>query len=196
MKTLHRAAVLTIFLLTVLHTDVCRANGTTPPCNSLKITFLSWGSGSTKLSYERALPTIKQSAELCASLIGAGYDKYHNKPLGFTIRYGHKFFVGDYSAERPLDGFYLRPEAIFCRYTYSSATTGARTLAQMGALLATVGYQWTYGRFLVDGWVGGGYSFGTPADTGYHHGFQVWDWFGVRNDNIALSFSIRLGWCF
>ena len=39
-------------------------------------------------------------------------------------------------------------------------------------------------------------GFGTPADTGYHHGFQVWDWFGTRNDHIALSFSIRLGWCF
>ena len=191
-----RAAVLTTLLFAVLHTDVCRANGITPLYNSLKITFLSWGSGSTKLSYERALPTIKQSAELCASLIGAGYDKYHNKPLGFTLRYGHKFFVGNYSVEHPLDGFYLRPEAIFCHYTYSSATTGARTLAQMGALLATAGYQWTHGRFLVDGWVGGGYSFGTPADTGYHHGFQVWDWFGVRNDNIALSFSIRIGWCF
>ena len=165
--------------------------------NALKFTFLSWASGSTKISYERALPEQKQSAEICASLISAGYDKYHNNPLGFTLRYGHKFFLGDYSAERPFDGFYLRPEAIFCRYTYDSAAPAhPRTLAQMGALLATAGYQRTFGRFLVDGWVGGGYSFGTPADTGYHHGFQVWNWFGTRNDNIALSFSIRLGWCF
>ena len=64
MKTMLRAAVLTTLLFAVLHTDVCRANGITPLYNSLKITFLSWGSGSTKLSYERALPTIKQSAEL------------------------------------------------------------------------------------------------------------------------------------
>lgn len=163
--------------------------------NAVKLTFLSWATGSTKISYERALPH-RQSGEVCVSLISAGYDKYQNDPLGFTLRYGHKFFLWDYSAERPLDGFYLRPEAMFCRYAYDSATTHTRTLAQMGALLATAGYQHTFGRFLVDGWVGGGYCFGTPADTGYHHGFQVWDWFGTRNDHIALSFSIRLGWCF
>lgn len=31
------------------------------------------------------------------------------------------------------------------------------------------------------------------AETGYHHGFQLWRWFGRRNDNIAMSFSIRIG---
>ena len=60
--------------------------------NALKFTFLSWFSGSTKISYERAFPEIKQSGEICAGLISAGYDKYHNSPLGFTLRYGHKFF--------------------------------------------------------------------------------------------------------
>ena len=164
--------------------------------DALKITFLSWATGSTKLSWEHALVEHKQSAEICASLIGAGYDKYHNRPLGFTLRYGHKFFVGDYSAERPLDGFYLRPEAIFSRYHYDARVTGTRTLAQMGALLATAGYQRTFGRFLVDAWFGGGYAFGEPAETGYHHGFALLDHFGLKNDNVAFSFSIRLGWCF
>ena len=164
--------------------------------NAVKFTFLSWGSGSTKISWERALPEWKQSAEICASVIGAGYDKYHNNPLGFTLRYGHKFFVGDYSVDKPLDGFYLRPEAIFSHYYYDREMDGARTLASMGALLATAGYQMTYGRFIADAWVGGGYAFGTPAETGYHHGFQLLDYFGLKNDNIALSFSIRLGWCF
>ena len=53
--------------------------------NAVKITFLSWATGSTKLSYERALPH-RQSAELCASIIGAGYDKYGNNPRGYTLR--------------------------------------------------------------------------------------------------------------
>ena len=44
--------------------------------------------------------------------------------------------------------------------------------------------------------VGGGYALGTPADTGYHHGFELWHWFGKYNPNIAMSFSIRLGVCF
>ena len=159
--------------------------------NSVKITFLSWFSGSTKISYERAFPNIAQSGEICGSLICAGYDKYKNNPLGFTVRYGHKFFLADNDIAS-LRGFYVRPEAI---YEYDSKEEG-RTDANMGALLASVGYQYVWRRLLVDAWVGGGYAFGKESDTGYHHGFELWHWFGRYNPNIALSFSIRLGVCF
>ena len=33
--------------------------------NAVKFTFLSWFSGSTKISYERAFQELKQSGELC-----------------------------------------------------------------------------------------------------------------------------------
>ena len=167
-----------------------------PYLNAVKLTFLSWASGSTKISYERAFPRLEQSGELCASFISMGHDKYENKPLGFTLRYGHKFFVAGYDAQKPLQGFYVRPEAIYSHYDYTHSVTGLRTPARMGALLATVGYQLCVRRFIADAWVGGGYSFGTPAETGYYHGFQTWQWFGSSNDNIALSFSIRLGYLF
>ena len=161
--------------------------------NSVKITFLSWLSGSTKLSYERALPACHQSSEICASLISAGYDKYDNNPLGFTVRYGHKFFIGE--QDLSLKGFYLRPELIYSYYKYDSIS-GTRTLADMGAVLGTVGYQYVYKRFLADFWVGGGYAFGHAAETNYHHGFELWHWFGREYKNLAMSFSIRLGICF
>ena len=164
--------------------------------NAVKITFLSWATGSTKISYERALPEWRQSGEICTSLISAGYDKYQNNPVGYTLRYGHKFFLGNYSAERPFDGFYVRPEFIWSSYHYDSSVTGARTLAQMGTLLATAGYQRVWGRFIADAWFGGGYAFGTPAETGYHHGFALLDHLGLKNDNIAFSFSIRIGYIF
>lgn len=163
--------------------------------NSVKITFLSWLSGSTKVSYERALPGLNQSGELCASLISAGYDKYDNDPLGFTVRYGHKFFTPDRD-DKSLMGFYLRPELMYSHYYYNCQTSGQRELANMGALLGTVGYQYVYGRFLADFWVGGGYALGNPAETNYHHGFELWHWFGKENKNLAMSFSIRLGLCF
>lgn len=162
--------------------------------NSVKVTFLSWLSGSTKVSYERAFPDMKQSGELCGSLICAGYDKYHNDPLGFTVRYGHKFFLPDRD-EMSLKGFYLRPELMYSHYFYNHSTDG-RTLANMGALLGTVGYQYVYNRFLADFWVGGGYALGNPAETHYHHGFELWHWFDMVNTNLAMSFSIRLGICF
>ena len=164
-----------------------------PYKNAVKITFLSWLSGSSKISYERALPKCAQSSEICASVIGAGYDKYKNRPLGFTLRYGHKFFVAGYKTDRPLMGFYLRPEVIYSHYDYTHSVTGARTPSRMGSILATVGYQLCVKRFIADVWVGGGYAFGTPAETEYYHGFQTWNWFGCHNKNIALSFSIRLG---
>ena len=169
------------------------AQAQSPYKNAVKLTFLSWISGSTKVSYERALPACKQSSEICASLICAGYDKYHNDPLGFTLRYGHKFFVAGYDSNRPLMGFYLRPEAIYVHYDYTHSVTGERTPSRMGSLLGTFGYQLCIKRFIADAWVGAGYCFGTPAETGYQHGFQLLKWQGKSCENVALSFSIRLG---
>ena len=163
--------------------------------NSLKITFLSWISGSTKLSYERAFKNINQSGELCTSLIGAGFDKYDNEPKGYTLRYGHKFFIND-NTKKSLMGFYLRPEVVYSHYTYNRQADGLRTMADETAFLGTFGYQYVYKRFLADFWVGGGYATGTPAETYYHHGFELWHFFNSVNTNIALSFSIRLGICF
>lgn len=163
--------------------------------NSFKITFLSWISGSTKLSYERSFPKRNQSGEICASLIGAGRDKYNNDPKGFTMRYGHKFFMNE-KQKKSLMGFYLRPEIIYSHYSYNRQVDGMRTLAKSTAFLGTFGYQYVHKRFLADFWVGGGYAAGTPAETYYHHGFELWHFFNSVNTDIALSFSIRLGYCF
>ncbi len=178
--------------------QIATSNGSgyqTDYLNSVKLTFLSWLSGSTKLSYERAIPQLNQSGEICASLICAGYDKYNNDPLGFTVRYGHKFFTPDNDG-LSLKGFYLRPEVIYSHYTYTHSLDGSRTLANMGAFLGTFGYQYVSGRFLADFWFGGGYAFGNASETLYHHGFELWHWLGKVNTNIAMSFSIRLGFCF
>lgn len=184
------AAALLLFVVAIPQ----QVKASEPYTNALKITFLSWSTGSTKLSYEKALPEKKQSAEFCGSLICAGYDKYDNDPLGFTLRYSHKFFVGNYDIEKPLQGWYLRPEIIYSDYKYTHSVTKERTPARMCALLGTAGYQHCFGHFVIDSWVGGGYAFGKASETGYHHGFQLWDWLGKRNDNIALSFSIRIGY--
>ena len=185
---LFKTILLSLFLLSPIASSAVEYK------NAVKITFLSWATGSTKLSYERAIGH-HQTGEICASLIGAGFDKFGNQPRGYTLRYGHKFFVAG-NEGNGLKGFYLRPEVIYSTYNYNQSLTGERTLARMGTLLATAGYQTHYGRFLIDAWAGAGPAFGTPAETGYHHGFALWNVFGHRSDNIALSFSIRLGVCF
>ena len=153
--------------------------------NSFKITFLSWISGSTKLSYERSFPNIRQSGECCASVIGAGNDKYQNNPKGYTMRYDHKFFLNE-NQKQSLMGFYLRPEVVYSHYSYNSKLDGNRTLATNTAFLGTIGYQYVCKRFLADFWVGGGYAAGTPADTYYHHGFELWHFFNTENTKIAM----------
>ena len=196
--TIMKKLILTFLLLFSFSSVVFARQAAKPSTdylNSVKITFLSWLSGSTKISYERAFPQWNQSGELCGSLISAGYDKYKNDPMGFTMRYGHKFFMLD-NDEVSLRGFYLRPEIMYSHYYYTRSADGARTLANMGALLGTIGYQYVYKRFLADFWVGGGYAIGTPAETNYHHGFELWHWFNKVNTNLAMSFSIRLGVCF
>ena len=193
MKTITATVALTVLCL--IASASVDARNDNDYLNSVKITFLSWISGSTKVSYERALPSMRQSGELCASIISAGYDKYDNDPLGFTVRYGHKFFLPDHDG-KALMGFYLRPELMYSHYYYTRKADNSRTLANMGALLGTFGYQYVYKRFLADFWVGGGYALGTPAETNYHHGFELWHWFGKEYKNLAMSFSIRLGYCF
>ena len=115
MKTILRVALSAMFMLLAggIHAETAVQSKPiqTDYLNSIKITFLSWSTGSTKISYERALPNLNQSSEICGSLICAGYDKYDNNPLGFTVRYGHKFFFGE--RELSLKGFYLRPELIY-----------------------------------------------------------------------------------
>ena len=144
---MRRLLIAALFLCVLFQINV-KAGGYARPepsrdyLNSVKITFLSWLSGSTKVSYERAFPSVRQSGEICSSLICAGYDKYDNDPLGFTVRYGHKFFLPD-KDNVSLKGFYLRPELMYSHYFYNHSTDG-RTLANMGALLGTVGYQYLY----------------------------------------------------
>ena len=188
----HRLIALLILLFSV--SSLCYAEGNY--LNSIKFTFLSWATGSTKISYERAIPEFRQSAEICAGLISAGYDKYQNNPVGFTVRYGHKFFVGNYTEEKPFDGFFIRPEIIYTQFRYTSKETSERTMSKMGSLLGTFGYQKTFDRFIIDSWIGAGLAIGTPADTGYQHGFKAWDINKSNIESIALSFSIRLGWVF
>lgn len=190
MKTMKRQAILLLILCCSLGTMANERYD-----NAVKITFLSWLTGSTKISYERAFPHYHQAGEICASVIGAGYDKFQNAPLGFTLRYGHKFFLGN-TYDGGLKGFYIRPEAIYSHYDYNSRHTLQRTPARMATLLATTGYQTHFRHFIFDAWAGGGYAMGTPAETGYHHGFALWNLNGVMHNNIALSFSIRLGYCF
>lgn len=172
----------------------------TGPRNAVKTTFLSWFTGSSKLSYEHAWPRIHQTTELTGSLIMAGYDKYKNNPKGYTVRIAQKFFLapckkyGHGGYWTPLTGFYFRPELMYVNYRYDNKITHARERSEMGCLIGALGFQSCWGHFIADAYFGSGYCWGEVADTGYEHGFSVWDYFGHRNDHLAMSFSLKVGY--
>ena len=161
--------------------------------NAVKITFLSWFSGSSKVSYERAV-FDNQTMEMTVGYIGAGYDKYKNNPEGYTVRYAHKFMLFDNTC--PLNGFYLRPEAIYSRFRYDAKDVFERRLSEMGSVMFTAGYQYVINRVVLDAYFGSGFAWGNECDTHYQHGFSLWDYFGSYNRNIAMTFGMKVGVCF
>jgi hypothetical protein len=162
--------------------------------NAIKTTFLSWFSGSSKLSYERAV-FDNQTMEMTVGYIGVGHDKYKNNPEGYTVRYAHKFMLSGNDI-KPLNGFYLRPELIYSHFYYDAKDLSGRKLSEMGSIVFTAGYQYVINCFVIDTWFGSGYAFGNECDTHYQHGFSLWDYFGTYDKNIAMTFGVKLGVCF
>ena len=163
--------------------------------NALKTTFLSFYTGSAKLTYERAVFS-NQSIEITGGVIGVAFDAKQNNPSGGLFRYAHKFILSD-NQQYPLNGLYLKPEFALSSFDYdSSGENSHRENSTMGALMGCFGYQWARNRFVFDGFVGIGGALGKESDTHYQHGFMLWDVFGTHCKNIALTFGMKLGVAF
>ena len=162
--------------------------------NAIKTTFLSWFSGSFKISYERAV-LRNQTMEATVGYIGFGGDKFDNHPKGYTVRYAHKFMLFG-NQRQALNGFYLRPELIYSRFHYDTKESRERKLSNMGSALFSFGYQYVLQRLVIDTFLGSGYAFGNEADTNYQHGFALLDYFGAHHKNLAITFGVKLGVCF
>lgn len=188
-----KAILLISIFLSMLLADVS-AKETTVKRNAVKTTFLSWFSGSCKVSYERAV-FRRQTAELTAGYIGVGRDKYKNNPKGYTLRYAHKFMLWGNEVQ-PLSGLYVRPELIYSYFDYDRKETYERATSDMKSLMLTVGYQYVVRSFVIDAFFGSGYAWGDTCDTNYQHGFSLWNYLGSYNKNISMTFGVKLGVCF
>ena len=182
------------FLFLLLSCLVCiNASSKETPVryNAIKTTFLSWFTGSCKISYERAVFS-NQTMEFTGGYIGFGWDKFHNNPNGYTVRYAHKFMLFGNKVQ-PLNGFYLRPEFIYSHFHYDRKNIDEWAFSKMGSTVFTVGYQYALHRFVADFFFGNGYCLGKAADTHYQHGFALWDYFNTYNKNISMTFGIKFG---
>ena len=160
--------------------------------NSLKTTFLSFYTGSAKLTYEHSVFS-NQSIEITGGIIGVAYDGQHNNPSGGLFRYAHKF-IFSHDANYPLHGMYIKPEFALSSFGYDAkGENNIRKNSTMGALMACFGYQWAKKVLAFDGFVGIGGAFGNECDTYYQHGFILWDFFDKHCKYISLTFGMKVG---
>lgn len=167
--------------------------------NDIKITLLSIGSGSTRLTYERAF-TPRTSAELTVGIIGLGVDWiHHTKSRGYLLKLAYKWnVVPMVKANSPLAGFYLKPELVIAdfRYALKSVVLSeanphyARTL--QGALLGEFGYQLLLKWFVFDVYAGLGPTWGNGNEMNYYHGFMRFP----KDGWFSFTSGFRLGVAF
>ncbi len=157
------------------------------PNHAIKTTFLSFFTGSTKLSYEHAT-FPQQSLEVTGGIIGVGHDKFKVNPKGGLFRMAYKFIrANDLNA--PLSGLYFKPEYAVSVFDYDSENSG-RVNSSMHTMLANIGYQWAANVLVLDGFAGAGVGFGKPTELRYHHGFiERFGW-------LTLTFGVKVGVAF
>jgi len=154
--------------------------------NAIKITFLSFITGSTKVTYERATFS-GQSFEITGGIIGWGHDRFKVRPRGGLVRLSYKFIFFS-KPSTPLNGFYVKPEFAFSHFKYNSYIE--RTLSSWGTIMGCTGYQWSKKWFIIDGFAGLGIGIGTHTELKYHHGFID------RLKCVTFTFGVKVGVAF
>ena len=167
--------------------------------NALKTTFLSYATGSVKLSYERLL-TASHSIEVTGGVIGVGFDGMNNRPKGGLFRCAHKINFNR-NPRYAFNGAYYKSEFAFSSFGYDFTENAGsneilRKNSTMGTLMACLGYQWGRKFLTFDSYVGIGKAIGTECDTYYEHGFILWDFFNTKSKHISLTFGMKLGFIF
>lgn len=166
--------------------------------NDIKVTLLSLGSGSTRITYERAF-TPTHSAELTVGVIGWGWDWVHHlQSQGVMAKAAFKWrIIPQKNSQSWLGGFYLKPELIATFFKYQDKAKLLDEQAEMlrtrqFALLGECGYQVVLRWFLFDVYAGMGGSIGTGNQYNYYHGFIHLP----QNTPLAFTAGFRIGVAF
>lgn len=169
------------------------------PLNDVKVTVLSFFSGSTRVTYERVL-TPYTSAELTVGLIGAGYDWMNDAaPEGVVVKVAWKWNRQNAACSyTPLQGLYLKPELIYANYDYDDKTSrdaccpSRRDHTSRWAVMAEGGWQHIWNWFLMDVYMGLGPSWGDVNTDNYYHGIMLFP----KGGHLAFTAGCRFGVAF
>lgn len=162
--------------------------------NNLKVTVLSLFSGSTKLTYERAIAD-NRSIELTGGVIGWGGDWLNsNASKGALCRFTYKFIFHPHKEKnRSLNGFYLKPELAFSSFDFDAKDgSGERLHNNRLAIMGCFGYQIVHKWFVFDIFSGLGLGIGDLNDYNYYHGFIALP----KNSPTAFTAGFKLGTAF
>ncbi len=167
--------------------------------NDFKVTLLSLGSGSTRITYERAFSTLT-SAEITIGLIGLGWDwMNHTRSKGTLLKLAYKWrLIPMRYSDSWLAGFYVKPEFVWANFLYGESrrertevSIGPKETRQM-ALLAECGYQLVKDWFVFDIYTGLGPSFGSGNENNYYHSFMLFP----KDGRLAFTAGFRIGVAF
>ncbi len=166
--------------------------------NDIKLTLLSLGSGSTRITYERAF-TPMYAAEFTVGAIGLGWDFLHHlHSRGVLFKGAFKWtLIPQKKANSWLAGFYVKPELVASLFKYRDKMAwveGETDLfrTRQVALLGECGYQLVLRWFVFDVYTGMGGAFGTGNMYNYYHSFMHLpkDW------PLVFTAGFRLGVAF
>ncbi len=165
-----------------------------PTRHDVKMTLLSLGSGSTRITYEQAF-SPHTSAEFTLGVIGWGWDIMNRTELseGFVGKFAYKWNVlPQIGSNSWLAGFYLKPELIVADFDYIRQGQTERRHTTQTALLAEAGYQLVLDWFVFDLYTGMGGSWGNGNANNYYHGFMLFP----TDSFLAFTAGFRLGVAF
>ena len=168
--------------------------------NDFKFTLLSLGSGSTRITYERAFSRLN-SAEATVGIIGLGWD-WMNKsnPQGLLLKFAFKWRLLPHKNDSNwLAGFYVKPEFVWTQFRHKwqdqdrwSEQPECPDETRQMALLAECGYQLLAGWFVFDIYAGLGPSWGTGNWFNYYHSFMLFP----ADGRLAFTSGFRIGVAF
>ena len=210
MKLVYSRLIVALVLLSLsfpLSATAQRVGGSYGQRNDFKFTLLSLGSGSTRLTYERAF-SRRTSAELTVGFIGMGWDWInHTRSRGLLFKAAYKWrLIPQATSSSWLAGFYVKPEFVYAQFLYGPQGDGYRSRptglgasstidpdeTRQFAIMAECGYQLLVGWFVFDVYSGLGPSFGTGNINNYYHSFMLFP----SDGRMAYTAGFRIGVAF
>lgn len=167
--------------------------------NDFKFTLLSLGSGSTRITYERAFSELC-GGEVTLGLIGLGWDwMNHTRSKGTLVKLAYKWrLISMEASDSWLAGFYIKPEFVWANFLYGEsqpdrmAPPANPEETNQFALLAECGYQLLFEWFVFDVYAGLGPSMGTGNANNYYHSFMLFP----ADGRLAFTAGFRVGFAF